>query len=160
MALIPISPQAKANVQDGGRVVRSDAGEMASAASASGKHPSDARWPRSGRNAPLCRFGRLPPYLASGNVIPKGEVRTNVLLYAPKGGRVDDVRVTGGDQGVFSQTHNGLAVVGKTVQLKPGQQIVIDYDILTGQGQQGIPVLRVTPVTLGRTAITASSGCS
>jgi hypothetical protein len=34
----------------------------------------------------------LPPYLASGNVIPKGEVRTNVLLYAPSGGRVDDVR--------------------------------------------------------------------
>ena len=102
----------------------------------------------------------LPPYLASGNVIPKGEVRTNVLLYAPKGGRVDDVRVTGGDQGVVSQTHNGLAVVGRTVQLKPGQQIVISYNILTGQGQPDTPVLRVTPVTLDRTAITASSGCS
>ena len=76
------------------------------------------------------------------------------------GGRVDDVRASSGEQGVFSQTYNGLAVVGRTVQLKPGQQIVIDCDILTGQGQQGIPVLRVTPVTLGRTAITASSCCS
>ena len=78
----------------------------------------------------------LPPYIASGNAIPKGQVRTNVLLYAPSGGRVDDVRVIGADQGVFSQTHNGLSVVGKTVQLKPGQRIVLTYDILTGKGQR------------------------
>ena len=59
-----------------------------------------------------------------------------------------------------SQTHNGLAVVGKTVQLKPGQRVVIDYNLLTGKGQPGIPVLRVTPVTLGKDVIGASSGCS
>jgi hypothetical protein len=102
----------------------------------------------------------LPPYIASGHAIPKGQVRTNVLLYAPSGGRVDDVHVIGADQGVFSQTHNGLAVVGKTVQLKPGQRVVIDYNLLTGKGQPGIPVLRVTPVTLGKDIIGASSRCS
>jgi len=102
----------------------------------------------------------LPPYIASGHAIPKGQVRTNVLLYAPTGGRVDDVHVIGADQGVFSQTHNGLAVVGKTVQLKPGQRVVIDYNLLTGKGQPGIPVLRVTPVTLGKDVIGASSRCS
>jgi hypothetical protein len=101
----------------------------------------------------------LPPYIASGNSVPKGEVRTNVLLYAPSGGQVDSVRVIGAEQGVFSQTHNGLAVVGKTVQLKPGQRVVIDYDILSGRGQPGTPVLRVTPVTLGKTAINAPSLC-
>jgi len=78
-------------------------------------------------------------------------VRTNVLLYAPTGGLVDDVRVSSGEQGVFSQTHDGLAVVGKTVQLKPGEQVVIDYDVLTGSGQPGLPVLRVTPVALEKT---------
>ena len=83
-----------------------------------------------------------------------------MLFYAPKGGRVDDVRVTGGDQGVFSQTHNGLAVVGKIVQLKPGQQIVLGYDILTGQGEPDTPVLRVTPVTLGKNLIGDPSQCS
>jgi len=68
--------------------------------------------------------------------------------------------VIGADQGVFSQTHNGLSVVGKTVQLKPGQRIVLTYDILTGKGQPGIPVLRVTPVALGKNVVGAPSGCS
>jgi hypothetical protein len=103
----------------------------------------------------------LPPYLTGGgNVIPAGQVRTNVLLYAPSGGRVDDVHVIGAEPGVFSQTHNGLSVVGKTVQLKPGQRIVIDYDLLTGKGQPGTPVLRVTPVALGKNVIGAPSRCS
>jgi len=101
----------------------------------------------------------LPPYIASGNAVPKGEVRTNVLLYAPSGGRVDSVRVTGAEQGVFSQTHDGLAVVGKTVQLKPGQTVTLDYDILTGPGQPGMPVLRVTPVALGENVVKTGSRC-
>ena len=95
----------------------------------------------------------LPPYIASGNAIPKGQVRTNVLLYAPSGGRVDDVRVIGADQGVFSQTHNGLSVVGKTVQLKPGQRIVLTYDILTGKGQ---PASRYCAWPQSRSARTSS----
>jgi hypothetical protein len=102
----------------------------------------------------------LPPYIASGNVIPKGEVRTNVLLYAPSGGRVDDVRVSRGRPGVFSESHNGLAVVGRTVQLKPGKQVVMDYDIHTGRAQPGKPVLRVTPVAFGKVAVNAPTACS
>lgn len=96
----------------------------------------------------------LPDQLTGGGtVIPAGEVRTNVLLYAPTGGRVDDVRVSPGPPGVFSQTHNSLAVVGRTVQLQPGQRVVIDYDVLTGPGQPGSPVLRVTPVALGKNVL-------
>jgi len=101
----------------------------------------------------------LPPYISSGNVIPKGQIRTNVLLYAPKGGRIDSAQVSGAAQGVFAQTHNGLAVAGKTVQLTPGQRVVIDYDVITGPGQPGIPVLRVSPVTLGRNLVNATSRC-
>ena len=103
----------------------------------------------------------LPPYLTGGgNVVPKGEVRMNVLLYAPSGGQVDDVRVSHGPQGVFSQTHHGLAVVGRTVQLKPGERVVIDYDLHTGPGQTDTPVLRVTPVTLGNVVTKATTRCS
>jgi len=112
-------------------------------------------------NTAPANAANLPPYLTGGgNVIPAGQVRTNVLLYAPLGGRVDDVRASGGEPGVFSQIHNGLAVVGKTVQLKPGQRIVIDYHLLTGKGQPGIPILRVTPVALGKNVIGAPTGCS
>jgi hypothetical protein len=82
-----------------------------------------------------------------------------VLLYAPSRGQVDDVRVSSGEAGVFSQTHNGLAVVGETVQLKPGQHMVINYDVVTGPGQPRTPVLRVTPVTLGKIAVKGTSRC-
>jgi len=101
----------------------------------------------------------LPPYIASGNVIAKGQVRTNVLLYAPSGGRVDDVRVSSGEQGVFSQTHDGLAVVGRTVQLKPGQTIAIDYNVLTGSAQPDTPILRVTPLIFGSQRVLHSARC-
>ncbi len=101
----------------------------------------------------------LPPYIASGNVIPKGQVRMNVLLYSPTGGRVDDVRVKSGAQGVFSQTHNGLAVVGRTVQLKPGQSQTIDYNVLSGPAQNGAPILRVTPTIFGVDRVVPSSHC-
>ena len=101
----------------------------------------------------------LPPYISSGNVIPKGEVRMNVLLYAPTGGRVDDVRTSSGARGGFSQRHNGLAVMGRTVQLKPGQTEVIDYDVLTGPAQPGVPVLRVTPLIFGDHHIVQSAQC-
>ena len=91
---------------------------------------------------------------------PQGPGTHERAALRPLWGCVDDVHVIGADQGVFSQTHNGLAVVGKTVQLKPGQRVVIDCNLLTGKGQPGIPVLRVTPVTLGKDVIGASSGCS
>ena len=103
----------------------------------------------------------LPPYITGGGVaVPEGEVRTNVLLYAPRGGLVDNVRASSGGPGAFSQIHNGLAVAGRTVQLKPGQRVVIDYDVITGPGQPGIPVLRVTPVTLGKVLVNLPSRCT
>ena len=83
-----------------------------------------------------------------------------MLVYAPTGGRVDSVRVSSGAQGVFSQTHDGLSVVGRTVQLKPGQKVVIDYDIITGRKQPGIPVLSVTSVTLSKIVVKTPSRCS
>ncbi|MEP6800077.1 MAG: DUF4012 domain-containing protein [Lapillicoccus sp.] len=102
----------------------------------------------------------LPPYISAGSVIPKGEVRTNVLLYAPSQGWVDDVRVSAGAPGVISQTHDGLAVVGRTVQLKPGETVVIDADVVTGSGQPGPLVMRVTPVTFGKIITKTPSRCS
>jgi hypothetical protein len=102
----------------------------------------------------------LPKYITGGgNVVPAGEFRTNVLLYPPKGGMVNNVRASSGQPGVFSQNHNGLTVVGRTVQLKPGAQVIIDYDILTGTGQTGIPILRVTPVIWGKNLIHTPSRC-
>ena len=103
---------------------------------------------------------KLPRYITGGGiVVPAGDVRTNVLLYPPKGGMVDSVRVSSGEPGVFSQNHKGFAVVGNTVQLKPGGQATIAYDVITGKGQNGIPVLRVTPRVWGKAVIRSTAPC-
>ena len=88
----------------------------------------------------------LPSYISGGRVLPAGQVRTNVLLYAPEGGWVDTVVVTGAEPGVHSQFHEGLAMAAKTVVLGPGDQVVIEYDTRTGPAQPGEPILRVTPL--------------
>lgn len=88
----------------------------------------------------------LPPYISGGRVLPAGQMRTNVLVYAPDGAFVDDVRVEGIEPGVHSQTHDGLAVVGKTVVLAPGQTVVMEYDVRTDARHVGPPAIRVTPL--------------
>jgi hypothetical protein len=64
------------------------------------------------------------------------------------------------EQGVLPQTHDGLAVVGKTIQLKPGETVTLDDDMVTGRGQPGVPVLRVTRVRLGKIVTGTPSRCS
>lgn len=100
----------------------------------------------------------LPPYISGGQVLPAGQIRTNVLLYAPEGGWVDTVRVEGAEPGVHSQFHDGLAVAGKTMVLAPGEQVVVEYDVRTGPDQPGAPVLRVTPLAR-RTVAVSGPAC-
>jgi len=101
----------------------------------------------------------LPSYISGGRVLPAGQMRTNVLLYAPEGGRVDTVRVEGAEPGVHAQFHDGLAVAGKTIVLAPGDQVVIEYDVRTGPDQPGAPVLRVTPLALRTVSSGAERAC-
>jgi hypothetical protein len=101
----------------------------------------------------------LPPYvLGAGQVVPQGEVRTNVLLYAPRGGLIEDVVVRSEAPGVTSQIHETLLVVGRTTQLAPGEAVHIDYRVLTG-GQPGDMVLRTTPVPGGETSVLRGVQC-
>jgi len=103
----------------------------------------------------------LPPYVTGdGRVVPKGEVRTNVLIYAPAGGQVKNVRVNSGVSGGFVQSEGGLVVVGRTIQLRPGEQAIISYDIVTGKGQTGAPIVRVTPGAAQKAATSSPSGCT
>jgi len=102
----------------------------------------------------------LPPYISGGRVLPAGQMRTNVLLYAPSGGWVDSVRVEGAEPGVHAQFHNGLAVAGKTVVLAPGDEVAIEYEVHTGADQPGVPVLRVTPLAQHTVTVDVPEPCS
>lgn len=102
----------------------------------------------------------LPIYVSGGGqVVPAGQMRVNVLLYAPRGGLVDDVNIDGADGGVHSQRHDGLAVVAKTVTLAPGQRVTIEYDLLTGGNQRESIVIRTTPLAMLSAPETVESAC-
>ncbi len=103
----------------------------------------------------------LPTYVTGVEEgFPRGDLQTNVLLYAPEGGRVETVRVDGAPAAVFAQVHDGLGVVGRTVQLRPGGSVQFDYDVVGGAGQTGEPVVRTTPTTSGETSTTPGPDCS
>lgn len=96
----------------------------------------------------------LPSYVTGvGDAVPEGEVRTNVLIYAPTDGWVEDVQVVGEEPGVTSQIHEGLAVVGRTTQLAPGGSVTLQAQVVAGPQLPGPVVLRSTPVADGHNAV-------
>jgi hypothetical protein len=102
----------------------------------------------------------LPFYISGGSVLPPGEMRMNLLLYAPEGGVVEDVELADDVPGVFSAAHDGLAVVGSTVELSPGETARLRYTVRSGAGQVGAPVLRVTPLASEHTLTVQHAACS
>lgn len=102
----------------------------------------------------------LPEYVVGPDrVVPPGEVRTNVLVYAPAGGRVESVRVNSGEQGVLAQVHDDLGVAARTFTLAPGQNATMDLEILTGKSSEGNLVVRSTPLAGGSGPWSIPSSC-
>ncbi|HLS33941.1 MAG TPA: DUF4012 domain-containing protein, partial [Brevibacterium sp.] len=88
----------------------------------------------------------LPESLVgTGRVVPKGDMRSNLLVYAPTGGRITDVRDPDGDIEAFPQIHEGQVVVGRRVVLSPGDTVTTELDITTGPGFTADAILRTTP---------------
>ncbi len=103
----------------------------------------------------------LPPYVTgAGTTVPEGEVRTNVLIYAPTDGLVEDVVIADDVPGVTSQVHDGLAVVGRTTQLAPGQSITITAQVMNASALPDEVILRSTPTAKGDKSVTALPLCS
>lgn len=95
---------------------------------------------------------------ANGSHGTPGVIGAQVLLYAPTGGVVDSVEVTGMPPGVQPQREAGLSVVGKRFTLEPGAEATIEYRLRTGPDRPGLPILRTTPLAEGTTA-TAGLTC-
>jgi hypothetical protein len=88
----------------------------------------------------------IPAYLVGlDNLVPLGDIRTNVMIYAPFGGAFSGVRVNSETQGLFSQVHDGLALGARTFTLKPGESGTLEMEIITGMRQAGSVHLRSTP---------------
>ncbi|MBD8063403.1 DUF4012 domain-containing protein [Oceanitalea stevensii] len=103
----------------------------------------------------------LPNSLAgNGSVVDKGDMRSNLLVYAPTGGRITDVRDPDTDDvGAFPQVHNQQVVVGRRVNLSPGDSVTTQFDITTGPGFTSDAVLRMTPGPGGERYISSALTC-
>lgn len=102
----------------------------------------------------------LPSYLVGPDqIIPSGDIRTNVLIYAPEGGGIDSVRVKPDPQGLHSQIHDELGVGARTFTLKPGESGTLDLDIVTGKEQTGDLRIRSTPTARQKGDAIVASAC-
>lgn len=103
----------------------------------------------------------LPGYLVGAplGILPPGEIWTNVLVYAPSGGWIASHTASDGVPGLSSQAHDGLAVAGRTVILKPGDSTKLTFELVTGPDLVGPPVLRTTPTALGPGPVARGGRC-
>jgi hypothetical protein len=103
----------------------------------------------------------LPRYLVGlDDIVPLGDIRTNVLIYAPEGGGIESVRVKPEPQGLFAQIHDGLGVGGRTFTLKPGESGTLALEIVTGKRQTGNVQIRSTPTARQKGDVSVDSACS
>lgn len=87
-----------------------------------------------------------PSLVGAGRIVDEGDMRSNLLVYAPTGGRITDVRDPETDDvGAFPQIHDQQVVVARRVNLSPGDSVTTQFDITTGPGFTGDAVLRMTP---------------
>ncbi|MFC4553884.1 DUF4012 domain-containing protein [Georgenia faecalis] len=83
--------------------------------------------------------------VGNGDAVEPGGMRSNVLVYAPTGGRITDVRASNGEPDVLPQIHDDLVVAARRIVLSPGETVTTEYDITTGPGLDGEVDLRLTP---------------
>jgi hypothetical protein len=102
----------------------------------------------------------LPSQVTGAGVsVPIGDVRTDVVLYAPTGGLVEDIQVSGVDPGGASQVHDDLAVAVRTTLLSPGESATVSARVTTGALLDGPVVLRRTPTAQGETSVLVPASC-
>ncbi|WP_454085393.1 DUF4012 domain-containing protein [Georgenia sp. Marseille-Q6866] len=88
----------------------------------------------------------LPASLVGdGDAVEEGDMRSNLLVYAPTGGRITDMRDPEGTVDAFPQIHGGQVVAARRIYLSPGDSVTTQVDITTGPGFTEDAALRMTP---------------
>jgi hypothetical protein len=88
---------------------------------------------------------KLPDYVI-GDGPDDGTIRTNVYVYAPSFGEIENVTNAAGEPVVLAPSiHEGLQVGVREEVIEPGQTHETLYRIVSGRQQRGDIVLRVTP---------------
>lgn len=104
------------------------------------------------RNRSPRDLSSLPGYVTgAGHAVPEGHLRSEIYLYAPRGGLVRDTSVGDHTRGVkapdavSSMKHAGLHVVSREVQLPPRGRVTLRYRIGLDDPLAEPPAVRLTP---------------
>ncbi|WP_062299257.1 DUF4012 domain-containing protein [Demequina maris] len=89
---------------------------------------------------------QLPRYLTGiPQYVPRGEFHVNVVVYPPAGMQLVGATRDGEDTEVVQDVHDGRAMSQKRVELKPGEQVNLVYELKATEDGLGIPGLIMTP---------------
>ena len=85
-----------------------------------------------------------------GNIVPKGQIKTALFIYAPANGRLVDWEFQNADDYKGVTLHNGLTVGVGDVTLQPGESYEITVHVKSAPDADEPLTLRQTPLIEGR----------
>lgn len=86
----------------------------------------------------------------AGNIVPKGQIKTALFIYAPANGRLVDWEFQNADDYKGVTLHNGLTVGVGDVTLQPGESYEITVHVQSAPDTDEPLTLRQTPLIEGR----------
>lgn len=86
----------------------------------------------------------------AGNIVPKGQIKTALFIYAPANGRLVDWEFQNADDYKGVTLHNGLTVGVGDVTLQPGESYEITVHVQSAPDTGEPLTLRQTPLIEGR----------
>jgi hypothetical protein len=93
--------------------------------------------------------GLSPVVLSHAPGVPRGTIRTTVMVYVPLDGEVGEATINGQPLPLTARRHSGRVMVAHTINLDPGQRVSTTYEMTSGPGQTDQADLRVTPGVRG-----------
>ena len=85
-----------------------------------------------------------------GNIVPKGQSKTALFIYAPANGRLVDWEFQNADDYKGVTLHNGLTVGVGDVTLQPGESYEITVHVQSVQDSDELLTFRQSPLMEGR----------
>ena len=69
----------------------------------------------------------------TGRVVPRGDIASQLFVYAPPGAKITAFRPTKGPKRADLVTHDGLQATTWPLELAPGESVTADYVIESSQ---------------------------
>ena len=98
--------------------------------------------------------------VGTGKYAVKGTMRLNLRIYAPSGGELTKLLANGAPVRMATTEHDGRQVAIVTMRIRAHQEVRLQAEFKTRDGQRGDPVLDWTPgVRTKSSTATAASAC-